>query len=127
MIASRGIMDFERTARVNEAVKEEIADILEKKLKDPRIGFITVTGVDVSPDLKYADVFVSIMGSKDDQEATFKTLKGAKGFIRSELGKRLRIKFLPDLSFRIDASIEEGMRITKLIDKIHREEESGGA
>ena len=120
-------MDFERTARVNEAVKEEIADILEKKLKDPRIGFVTVTGVDVSPDLKYADVFVSIMGSKDDQEASFKILKGAKGFIRSELGKRLRIKFLPDLSFRIDESIEEGMRITKLIDKIHREEESGGA
>ena len=127
MIASRGIMDFERTARVNEAVKEEIADILEKKLKDPRIGFVTVTGVDVSPDLKYADVFVSIMGSKDDQEVTFKILRGAKGFVRSELGKRLRIKFLPDLFFRIDESIEEGMRITKLIDKIHREEESGGA
>jgi ribosome-binding factor A len=117
-------LDFERAARVNEALKEEIADILEKKLKDPRIGFVTVTGADVSPDLKHADVFVSIMGSKEEQLATFKVLHGAKGFIRSELGKRLRIKFLPELVFRIDESIEEGMRIAKLIKKIHKAEES---
>ncbi len=120
-------MDFERTARVNEALKEEIADILDKKLKDPRVGFVTVTGVDVSPDLRHADIFVSIMGSKDEQQATYQILNRAKGFIRSELGKRLRIKFLPELSLYIDESVEEGLRITKLIDQIHKDKESSGS
>lgn len=118
-------MEFQRSARVNEALKEEIADILARKLKDPRIGFVTVTGVDVSPDLRHAHVFISIMGNEEEQIATYQILQGAKGFIRSELGKRLRIKFMPEISFDIDESINEGIRISKLIEKIHKEESSG--
>lgn len=117
-------MDFQRTTRLNEVIKEEISNILQKKLKDPRIGFVTVTAVEVSPDLRHANIFVSILGNKKEKEATYKSLTGAKGFIRSELGKKIRIKFLPEISFSIDESIEEGIRISKLIEKIHKKEES---
>ena len=119
-------MDFPRSARLNEVLKEEIADILRKKLKDPRIGFVTVTGVKASPDLRHADIFVSVLGTEEEKESAYKSLKGATGFIRSELGKRLRIKFLPEISFVIDESIDEGIRISKLIKRIHEGEERRG-
>ncbi len=117
-------MDFQRSTRLNEVLKEEIANILARKLKDPRIGFVTVTAVKVSSDLQHANVFVSIFGTEEEKKATFQSLNGAKGFVRSELGKRLRIKFLPDLSFLIDESVEEGIRISKLIEKVRKREES---
>jgi len=119
-------LDFPRSARLNEVLKEEIADILRKKLKDPRIGFVTVTGVKASPDLRHADIFVSVLGTEEEKESAYKSLKGATGFIRSELGKRLRIKFLPEISFVIDESIDEGIRISKLIKRIHEGEERRG-
>lgn len=115
-------MDFQRTTRLNEALKEEIADIISSKLKDPRIGFVTVTSARVSSDLRHAHIYVSILGSKEEKDTTYQSLDGAKGFIRLELGKRLRIKFLPEISFFIDDSIEEGIHISKLIEKIHKEE-----
>lgn len=117
-------METGRTSRLNEAVKEEIADILARKLKDPRIGFVTVTAAKVSADLRHAYVFVSILGSKEQKEETYQSLDGAKGFIRSELGKRLRIKFLPEIFFAIDESVEEGIRISQLIEQVHKEQES---
>jgi ribosome-binding factor A len=117
-------LDFQRTARLNEVIKEEISDILQRKLKDPRIGFVTVTAVEVSPDLRHANIFVSILGNKKEKEATYQSLIGARGFIRSELSKRIRIKFLPEISFSIDESVEEGIRISKLIKKIRKKEES---
>ena len=119
-------MDFPRSARLNEVLKEETADILGKKLKDPRIGFVTVTGVKVSPDLRHADIFVSVLGTEEEKKSAYKSLKGATGFIRSELGKRLRIKFLPEIFFVIDESIDEGIRISKLIERIHEGEERSG-
>jgi ribosome-binding factor A len=119
-------LNFRRSARLNEVLKEETSDILGKKLKDPRIGFVTVTGVKVSPDLRHADIFVSVLGTEEEKESAFKSLKGATGFIRSELGKRLRLKFLPEISFAIDESIDEGIRISKLIKRIHEGEERSG-
>lgn len=117
-------MDFQRTTRLNEVLKEETADILRRKLKDPRIGFVTVTAVEISSDLRHAHIFVSIFGNEEEKETTFRSLNGAKGFIRSELGKRLRIKFLPEISFCIDKSVEEGIRISKLIERVHKGQES---
>jgi len=117
-------MEFQRASRLNEVFKEEIANIIEVKLKDPRVGFITVTGAEVSTDLRHATVYVSIMGSDEEKKASYEGLNTAKGFIKSELGKRLRIKFMPEITFTIDESVEESMRISKLIDQIHKKEES---
>lgn len=119
-------MEFQRTSRLNEVLKEEIANIIKSKLKDPRVGFITVTAAEVSADLRHATVYVSIMGSDEEKKESYQGLNTAKGFIRSELGKRLRIKFVPEITFTIDDSVEESMRISKLIDEIHKKEESNG-
>lgn len=120
-------MEFQRASRLNEVFKEEIANIIETKLKDPRVGFITVTGADVSADLRHATVYVSIMGSDEKKKTSYQGLNTAKGFIKSELGKRLRIKFMPEITFTIDESVEESMRISKLINQIHKKEEGNNA
>lgn len=100
-------------------MKQEIADILMRKIKDPRIGFVTVTDVDVAADLKNAKVFVSIYG--DDKVATLKGLKSATPFIRSELGKRMRMRYIPELLFRFDATVEQGAHIMELLKSIEDE------
>ena len=87
-------------------------------LKDPRIGFATVTGVELSPDLRYARVFVSVMGSEDQKSGTMEALGHAAGWIRRELGQRVRMKFLPELSFVPDTSQEYGEKIDRLLDEI---------
>ncbi len=108
-----------RTLRVNKVLRETISSIFQKELKDPRIGFVTITSVEVSPDLKNAHVYLSIMGKEKEIARTFKAIEHAKGHIRNELGKRVQIKFLPELTFKIDESIEYGIRITEILKKIH--------
>jgi len=88
-------------------------------MKDRRIGFVTVTGVQLSPDLKHARVFVSLMGSEAEKEESLNTLNRATGWIRHELGQRIRTKFLPEIVFLTDTSQDYGERIDKLIDQIH--------
>jgi ribosome-binding factor A len=100
-------------------MKVEIADILMRRIKDPRIGFVTVTGVDVADDLRNAKVFVSILGG--DRQQTLKGLESASAFIRSELGKRMRMRFIPELLFRFDASVEQGAHIMELLHAIEDE------
>ena len=112
-----------RLARLEEAFKEEISDIVQKGLKDPRIGFITVTSVDISPDLRYAKVYLSILGKEAEKKDSLDGLESARGYIRQELGKRVRLKFTPELSFKIDTSIDEGFRISKIIGRIHESDE----
>ncbi len=102
-------------------MKEEIADILMRKIKDPRIGFVTVTDVEVADDLRNAKVFVSIYGG--DREKTLKGLQSASAYIRSELGRRMRLKFMPELLFRFDSTVEQGAHIMELLRSI--EEEKG--
>jgi ribosome-binding factor A len=98
-------------------MREEIADILMHKTKDPRIGFVTVTGVDLSDDLRHAKVFLSIY-KDEEKETTLKAIEVAKGFIRRELGKRMRLRFLPELIFRLDKSIEYGNKIDRILKEI---------
>ncbi len=105
-------------------MKEEIADILLRKIKDPRIGFVTVTDVEVSDDLRNAKVFVSIYG--EDKEKTLKGLGSAVPFIRSELRKRMRMRFVPELLFRFDATVEQGAHIMELLRVIEEEKEKKG-
>ncbi len=108
--------EYKRSERVGDQIRMEIADILMTKVKDPRIGFITVTAVDVSDDLRNAKVFVSVLGS--DIGRTFEGLKAARSFIRSELGRRLNLRFVPELNFREDHTEEEAAKLSRLMDEI---------
>lgn len=118
-------MSGPRLSRLQEAIKEEVSQIIQFELKDPRIGLVTVTSVDISPDLRQARIFLTVLGSSEDQKESLAGLDSAKGFIRSELGKRVKMKFTPQIEFKIDESVEEGIRISKLIDRLHKEEKSG--
>ena len=96
-------------------IQEEVSEIISRRIKDPRLGFVTVTGVKVTADLKYASVYVSVMGSDQDIETSFACLRGAARFVRTELGKRLRIKRIPEIRFRYDDTGIKGARIDSLL------------
>uniref|UniRef100_A0A7C2J0X9 Ribosome-binding factor A n=1 Tax=Ammonifex degensii TaxID=42838 RepID=A0A7C2J0X9_9THEO len=110
-----------RAARLAEAVKETVAEILQNELKDPRLGFATITRVEVSSDLRYAKIFVSVYGSPEDQAATLAVLERAQGFIRSALGRRLRLRYAPEISFKTDPSIGYGVKVTQLLEELKKE------
>jgi ribosome-binding factor A len=112
------MLGYKRTERLNDQIRMEIADILMTKVKDPRVGFVTVTSVEVSPDLRYAKVFVSILAALASSEKTMEGLTKAAPFIRGELGRRLHIRYIPELTFQLDHSAEETDRVLKLLDKI---------
>ncbi|MBI4685494.1 MAG: 30S ribosome-binding factor RbfA [Nitrospirae bacterium] len=111
------MLPYKRSQRVGDLIREEVADIIMNKLKDPRIGFVTVTGVKITEDLKIATVYISIL-KKEEKESTLDILNSAKGFVRAELSKRVRMKFIPTLTFRIDEAIEYGNRIESLLKEI---------
>ncbi len=113
---------FKRADRVSDQMKQEIADILMRKLKDPRVGFVTVTDVAVADDLRNATVYVSIYGSDAEKQASLKGLRSAAAFIRSELGKRMRMRYLPELLFRFDATVERGAHIMELLREIEEKD-----
>ncbi|PYV18166.1 MAG: 30S ribosome-binding factor RbfA [Acidobacteria bacterium] len=107
-----------RHLRVALQIQQEISLILSRDLKDRRIGFVTVTGVDLSPDLRHAKVFVSAMGREETKRESLEALNHAAGWIRHELGQRIRMKFLPEIVFRTDTSLDYGERIDRLLDGI---------
>ncbi|MBI4744418.1 MAG: 30S ribosome-binding factor RbfA [Actinobacteria bacterium] len=115
-------MDYPRSVRLAESLKKIISEYLHQDLKDPRIGFVTITNVEVTQDLKYATIFFSILEKKREIEKTILALENAKGHIRKKLGRELRLKFIPQLIFKIDHSLEATMRISKILNKIHQEE-----
>lgn len=104
-------------------MKKELSDIIGRKLKDPRVGFVTVTDVEVTGDLQQAKVYLTVLGDEEQKKDTLDGLEKAKGFIRSEVGKRIRLRKTPELIFEIDESIEYGNRIETLIKKIHDTDE----
>ncbi|MBI5182823.1 MAG: 30S ribosome-binding factor RbfA [Nitrospinae bacterium] len=114
-------MEVKRSKRVGGVLLHEISQILLKDIKDPRIGFATLTEVEVSNDLKYAKVFVSILGEESEKKNTIKGLQSASGFIRRELGSRIRLRFIPELIFKIDNSLEHGAYINKILEDLNRE------
>ncbi len=116
-------MPFKRSERVGDLLKREIGDIVEKELKDPRIGFATVISVDISADLRHARVYFSVFGDKLVQEETQRGLDSARFFIQGEIGRRLRLKYTPELSFQFDRSIEYGFHISKLLKRLRKEHE----
>ncbi|MBU8877876.1 30S ribosome-binding factor RbfA [Bacillus sp. FJAT-29790] len=113
-----------RANRVGEQMKKELGEIIGRKLKDPRVGFVTVTDVQVTGDLQQATVYISVLGDEEQRENTLKGLAKAKGFIRSEIGSRIRLRKTPEILFEFDESIDYGNRIDTLLHQIHDEERS---
>jgi ribosome-binding factor A len=107
----------ERMRRVNESVKE-VLGIALPELKDPRIGFVTITGVETSPDLRHAKVFVSVLGTEKAREKSLQGLAAAHGTLQARLARELRLKRTPQLTFEYDPTVERGVRMTKLIDEL---------
>ncbi|ASM53401.1 ribosome-binding factor A [Pseudoalteromonas nigrifaciens] len=116
--------EFSRTDRVAQQIQKEIAVILQREIKDPRLGMVTVSAVEVSRDLSYAKIFITVFNTQDDNAAkqSANVLNEATGYIRSLLGKRIRARIMPELKFLVDNSLMEGMRISNLVDSIIRED-----
>ncbi|ACI20500.1 MULTISPECIES: 30S ribosome-binding factor RbfA [Thermodesulfovibrio] len=113
---------YKRAQRLKVLLKEEVAEIILHKIKDPRLGFITVTDVELSDDLRIAKVFISVLKT-EDRQLTLQILNDAKGFVRSEIAKRLRIKIIPTFEFLFDESIDRGFRIDQLLKEIKKTSE----
>lgn len=117
-------MEFKRSDRVADLLKEEIADLLLRRVKDPRIENITITGVEVTTDLQHARIYFCVMGhpSEEVKKNAGIALNKAKGFMRQELGKRLHMRYLPQLGFYYDSSFEYGDKIERLLKELHKDE-----
>jgi ribosome-binding factor A len=111
-------MPTRRQQQVADAIQKEVSVLIQRELKDPRLGFVTVTRAEVSPDLHYARVFVSILGTPEEQQASMKALQSAAGFLRHELGSRLTMRYIPALQFRADVSIAHSDRIARLLSEL---------
>jgi ribosome-binding factor A len=112
----------ERMRRVNEALREVLSESLPE-LKDPRIGFVTVTGVDTSPDLRQATVYVSVLGSERKRRATLQGLQSSRGILQRRVNRELHMKRTPQLMFAYDSTVEAGVRLSKLIDELSPDDE----
>jgi ribosome-binding factor A len=116
----------DRMRRVNESVRAVLADAVGD-LKDPRIGFITVTGVETAPDLKHATVFVSVLGSEKKRAQSLAGLEAAHGVLQRRIAAELRMKRTPQLTFQYDPSVAEGVRMSKLIDELATDADEDGS
>lgn len=110
-----------RPSRVAEEIKKEVSVIIQREVKDPRVGFVTVTGVEVTNDLRYAKVYVSVLGDDEEKERSLAVLNKAKGLVRSEVGKRIRLRVAPEITFKIDKSLDRSARINELISQVNKE------
>jgi ribosome-binding factor A len=115
-------MDYRRPDKVGGVIKEEISQMLLREIKDPRIGFVTITRVKVSKDLRFVKVYFSVLGDQLAREDSLRGLNSATGFMRRELGRRLRLRYVPDIVFSFDRSLEHMGRLAELIQEIHEDE-----
>ena len=114
-------MSNHRKKRLASLIQEEVSDLLQREIKDPRIGFVSVTDVEVSGDLRHAKIFVSILDG--DKDETMEALQSAEGFVRTEIGNRIRLRHTPEVIFRYDDSIERGARIFEILEDINEDTE----
>lgn len=113
-----------RPERLAEAIKKEVSALMKDELKDPRIGFASITAVEVTPDLRYAKVFVSVFGPPESRRDTLEVLQKAQGFIRGELGRRIRLRHAPEITFKLDESIGRGTRVLELLNEVREKDGS---
>lgn len=114
-----------RPNRLAETLKEEISQLIRVELKDPRLGFVTLTSVEVAGDLAHAKVYVSVLGTEDEGKTSLDVLNRAAGFVRCEIGKRIRLRHVPAIVFVYDPSIEHGAHIAKLLRDVGVSDEAG--
>jgi len=114
---------FSRGERIRKALIKEVSDIIQRHVKDPRIsGIVSVTDIDLSADYGHAKIYISIYGTEEQKENTMEAIEDSTPYIRKEVGRRIRLRHVPELEFRMDDSLERGSRITNLIDKISKGE-----
>jgi ribosome-binding factor A len=113
-----------RQEKLGEQIAAEVSDLLRTRVKDPRVGFASITHVEVSGDLRHAKIFVSVMGEPDEKKNTIEALHHATGFLRHELAERLTVRFMPEIVFKLDNSIEQGAHILGLIRQLENQETS---
>ncbi|MGB3129597.1 MAG: 30S ribosome-binding factor RbfA [Dehalococcoidia bacterium] len=119
-------MSTRRMARVNDVIRREISELLMREIRDPRLsGLLSVTEVDTSPDLRSAKVFVSVMGSEEEKKRVEQGLAAASGFLRRGLAERVTLRYIPELVFHRDESIERGSRLLELIDEVASNDSPG--
>ena len=120
-------MNNKRVFRISEEVKKIVSELIFNGLKDPRINSMTtITNVEVTRDLRFAKIFVSVLGNKEDKENTIAGLESAKGFIRKEIGKKIDLRYVPEPMFYLDESIEQGIYMAKLIDDVNKNTKDSG-
>jgi ribosome-binding factor A len=110
---------YKRSERLGELILAEISDLITRDIKDPRVGFVTFTRVEMSDDLRYAKVFVSSLGSAQEKARTLQGLSSATGYIRRHLGRALHLRYTPNITFLIDESLEHGAKIAQLLRQLH--------
>ena len=120
------MLEYNRSDRVGALLQRELSDIIHRSLKDPRVSFCTVGHVEVSSDLKYADVLVSVVGDNKQKQATLAGLRSASGFLRREVGNRIDLRFTPELRFALDKSADHLMKIDRLLKQVQQETEEDG-
>lgn len=114
-------MSTQRPERVQEALRQEISRIVHQELRDPRLGFITITGVELTRDLRYAKVFFSVLGEAKDKKRALHALNSAKGYMKNLISDRIKLRFMPEISFRIDDTLEHAGQLDVIFNKIEKE------
>lgn len=114
-------MTSRRQEQVADFLRDEISEIIQREMKDPRLGFASITRVEMSPDLRYAKVYVSVLGSEEDRQATLRALSGAARYIRYLLKPRMHIRHIPEISFRLDRSMEHAEQVARTLAQLHEE------
>jgi ribosome-binding factor A len=112
-----------RQRRVQELLVQEVSEIIRREVKDPRVGFVTITDAEVTPDLRQARVFFTVLGDASGREETGKALNRAAGFVRSEFARRAQMRYVPEIRFEYDQGVERGLRISQLLEQIRKDEE----
>lgn len=121
--------EFSRTQRIGDQMQRELALLIQRDVKDPRLGLVTITGVEVSRDLSHAKIFITVMGQDDDEEAVksnLRILSDAAGFLRMQLGKAMKLRTVPQLHFHYDASVRRGVELASLIERAVAEDRLHG-
>jgi ribosome-binding factor A len=117
-------VDFHRSQRVAEVLHQEISSLIQFELKDPRLGFVTITGVEVTSDIQHAKVFFTVVGDEAERKSSTKALESSGRFLRKQLGSRIHLRSIPELTFHYDQSIEYGNRIESLLREINQDQDN---
>lgn len=116
------MLSSKRSGQLEKSLRREINNIIYRKINDPRIKFVTITRIKVSSDLRYADIFVTIFNDEAEQKKALKGLKNAKNFIRGEIGKGLKLRYVPNIKFKIDEDLEQQYKLLKIVAEVHNQQ-----